>query len=518
MADPASILGLISASLTITIRAATIGKDLHSLIAKYKTTNSKVRQLSVHVAAVRVAARSLSSWLEEDAIGSEEVEDVKSELLEVLSACCGLLSDLQDHVTKALAGVENVGFKGAVTYMWDEDIVKETMEMLHHQETAILLILQTLGQLTRKEQRVKMQEQEVVRTLTRAKRPSSSIFGICGDDRSSTRFSYVSENSERMSAIFTFDMEVMSSSAYRNAFTSLLRRNVTRQPIDRNSVVTITPTDVTVGVQDTIDNIVGEAISSEHKIEQTNISRPLPKLLLPVISIIPGEDPNTTSDGVNFAMALGETKSHVGDGFSGAPQKPVISRESTRSPAKSRLASKETGWWRAMYDYDADDNTSLSFQKGDIIQVITLLESGWHDGVIHGIRGWFPSNYGEFIDLEKLNEGFVGQEAYTSSESDDSDIEESLQLELRSKIKNEDEFWIPQATPDGRLFYYNTLTGVSRMELPIIGGDISEPPQSELKGKVKDEDEFWIPQATPDGRLFYFNTLTGASSKELLLT
>jgi hypothetical protein len=31
MADPASILGLIAASLTITIRAATIGKDMHEV-------------------------------------------------------------------------------------------------------------------------------------------------------------------------------------------------------------------------------------------------------------------------------------------------------------------------------------------------------------------------------------------------------------------------------------------------------------------------------------------------------
>lgn len=61
---------------------------------------------------------------------------------------------------------------------------------------------------------------------------------------------------------------------------------------------------------------------------------------------------------------------------------------------------------RALYDYDADDRTSLSFRSGDIvrntsepmasgslsralglthhlqIQVITQLESGWWDGVI----------------------------------------------------------------------------------------------------------------------------------------
>jgi son of sevenless-like protein len=31
---------------------------------------------------------------------------------------------------------------------------------------------------------------------------------------------------------------------------------------------------------------------------------------------------------------------------------------------------------KALYDYDADDRTSLSFRQGDVIQVITQLESG----------------------------------------------------------------------------------------------------------------------------------------------
>ena len=52
---------------------------------------------------------------------------------------------------------------------------------------------------------------------------------------------------------------------------------------------------------------------------------------------------------------------------------------------------------RALYDYEADDRTSLSFHEGDVIEVITQLESGWWDGVINGVRGWFPSNYCQVI-------------------------------------------------------------------------------------------------------------------------
>jgi hypothetical protein len=52
----------------------------------------------------------------------------------------------------------------------------------------------------------------------------------------------------------------------------------------------------------------------------------------------------------------------------------------------------------ALFNYDTDDRTCVSFRKGNIIQVITQLKSGWSDGVLDGVRGWFPSNYCVGID------------------------------------------------------------------------------------------------------------------------
>ena len=77
---------------------------------------------------------------------------------------------------------------------------------------------------------------------------------------------------------------------------------------------------------------------------------------------------------------------------------------------------------QALYDYDAEDRYVLSFRKGDIIQVITELESGWWDGILHGARGWFPSNFFavmEFPDndedpLERDVEGENDQEEQQS--------------------------------------------------------------------------------------------------------
>ncbi|KAF2649281.1 ras GEF [Lophiostoma macrostomum CBS 122681] len=147
---------------------------------------------------------------------------------------------------------------------------------------------------------------------------------------------------------------------------------------------------------------------------------------------------------------------------------------------------------RALYDYDADDRTSLSFRQGDIIQVITQLESGWWDGVINGVRGWFPSNYcavvprptddmdddrnGGDLDDDQDTQSLGGESTYTSSDTESYIGNDPSSPAERHDNKEQEEaaFWIPQATPDGRLFYFNTLTGVSTMELPLETPGVNE--------------------------------------------
>ncbi|KAK3375377.1 ras guanine nucleotide exchange factor domain-containing protein [Podospora didyma] len=139
---------------------------------------------------------------------------------------------------------------------------------------------------------------------------------------------------------------------------------------------------------------------------------------------------------------------------------------------------------RALYDYEADDRTSLSFHEGDVIQVITQLESGWWDGVINGVRGWFPSNYCQIISSpdevpeldengeaeqveEEPEEQDLYEDGFEDEEESDHDEVDDLPLEGTESDRSRADFWIPQATPDGRLFYYNTMTGESSLELPL---------------------------------------------------
>ncbi|KAL2829230.1 ras guanine nucleotide exchange factor domain-containing protein [Aspergillus cavernicola] len=186
---------------------------------------------------------------------------------------------------------------------------------------------------------------------------------------------------------------------------------------------------------------------------------------------------------------------------------------------------------RAMYDYDADDHTSLSFRRGDIIQVLNQLDTGWWDGVINSnTRGWFPSNYCAVItDLRELeghvthihDDGDISADSGAGEdyEEEHDDVVDSpgnardshpiLPIEGMDSPKDQEEaaFWIPQATPDGRLFYFNTLTGYSTMELPFENPSIDEngpydrnnffvpdqtrpPPEMMARGFERDEDDY----------------------------
>ena len=105
---------------------------------------------------------------------------------------------------------------------------------------------------------------------------------------------------------------------------------------------------------------------------------------------------------------------------------------------------------RALYDYQSRDASSLSFRKGDIIEVLTQLDSGWWDGLLHDERGWFPSNYVAPVSEEELE-----QELRTARmDFQDSDWHQDLHSESTGPPND---FWVPQVAADGRVSLLWTL-------------------------------------------------------------
>eukprot|EP00126_Sphaerothecum_destruens_P007742 Sdes_comp19970_c0_seq1m12533 len=52
---------------------------------------------------------------------------------------------------------------------------------------------------------------------------------------------------------------------------------------------------------------------------------------------------------------------------------------------------------RALYQFDAENSSELSFREGDIINMHRQLDSNWYEGELNGRVGIFPTNYVEMI-------------------------------------------------------------------------------------------------------------------------
>jgi son of sevenless-like protein len=140
-----------------------------------------------------------------------------------------------------------------------------------------------------------------------------------------------------------------------------------------------------------------------------------------------------------------------------------------------------TFFCRALYDYQTQDSSSLSFQRDDVIEVLTRLDSGWWDGLLGDERGWFPSNYVTVISDEEAemalsaSEYSMQQVSEIDSMTDGSD---STATALQSGLNGD---WL-----DGDMGHLDSHNGLVELANAAIeeGATISD---------------FWMPQVTPEG-------------------
>jgi son of sevenless-like protein len=141
---------------------------------------------------------------------------------------------------------------------------------------------------------------------------------------------------------------------------------------------------------------------------------------------------------------------------------------------------------RALYDYDAQDASALSFRRNDIIEVLTQQPSGWWDGLLGDERGWFPSNYVTVISDEEAELAFSGSEfsntegTATETQNDTSMVDMSHAI-LRRSNQTENEEWL-----DGEVAYKN-----ESLRAPNVAAD----------GSNQSSGDFWMPEVTPDGQV-----------------
>ena len=140
----------------------------------------------------------------------------------------------------------------------------------------------------------------------------------------------------------------------------------------------------------------------------------------------------------------------------------------------------------AKFDFCGQDNSQLSFKQGDIIQVISRLDSGWWDGICNGERGWFPSNYvtESYVEENQTVQWYPqldaqGNQYYVNSQTQEVSYEYPLFKSLNDTMISKDaeplpRNWGMKFTQDNRPYYYNKVTDVTCWSLDEINKETGE--------------------------------------------
>ena len=252
--------------------------------------------------------------------------------------------------------------------------------------------------------------------------------------------------------------------------------------------------------------------------------------------------------------------SYTGPSSAGSGQDP--DQDPDQDGPGSAGAAVDSFYVQALYDYSGVDTSSLSFRQGEVIEVLSTLESGWWDGILcdHKLRGWFPSNYVQIITQEDAARSSAQMMDWWTQNNGPDLTATPAELELAQALGHVTLDGAPDRFASGAISVYGgvrysassaSLDPMAALDAFMgehggAGGNIFgqiaaaaagegqdpyQPAQSMYRagsipttdggdggdggGDDRDAGEFWVPRMTPDGQLEYFNQQTGQTSRDI---
>ncbi|KZZ95782.1 cell division control protein Cdc25 [Ascosphaera apis ARSEF 7405] len=186
---------------------------------------------------------------------------------------------------------------------------------------------------------------------------------------------------------------------------------------------------------------------------------------------------------------------------------------------------------RALYDYDSNSPSSISFRAGDLIRVLNRLDSGWWDGILDNVRGWFPSNYtvvvaeepvdpDEDVHLQALTGQLQQNHIYEDDEEEDEEGDDGNGGAGNGTTADTDADRRQQQNQHGvqDTGYNDAGFDQDHRRRPSQAGPSGIEKSTSDEGTTHKSDQekaSWVPRLTQHGQVFYFNELTGESAVDI---
>lgn len=168
---------------------------------------------------------------------------------------------------------------------------------------------------------------------------------------------------------------------------------------------------------------------------------------------------------------------------------------------------------RALFDFTGQDTSSLSFKRGDVIEVLNTLPSGWWDGLLDDERGWFPSNYVQTITEQEAEAALSLRLGLQQQQPLDPLLvrQQQAQLEQQRLLQQQQQQQQQQRTQlDQRQIAHQRQQDQGQQRGPYeedpqwLDDDDDQPPLDQGARAPGQPSDFWVPQVTPDGQVSLF--------------
>ena len=212
MADPLSVLGGVSALVSIIANVTTLAKNLNEVRESYNNVALNTAVVASHLGTIRAALVALHKWRASDTSETEASVQLDQDLGLSLS-CCAILITVIDGKLEESGFREGMGKKQKIKYLWLEEILKEYVSNLEGQVRALQLLLTIFQCQTATEQKQQLAKAES-RSIIEQLRAETMTLGVGETEMDDAR----SILSQDPSVHLDVDSIIMKSPAYKRVY------------------------------------------------------------------------------------------------------------------------------------------------------------------------------------------------------------------------------------------------------------------------------------------------------------
>ena len=242
--DPVTIIGTTGAVANIIDVICKTIKSLRDIRERWNSADSTIFYLIAQLNALKAGLSKISEWLSADLQDVPQHYQLVIDLEESITCCRMLITTMDVHISKLNWNASNeLEFESRIRTIFEDKAGQDFQKHIEAQISALnllltacswweldLIVLSSMTNVTNSktlsEQQKWLETPVNRRVFDQSKDNSSSLFVLRDSSSTLSKWTQSTVNSSKLSRVFVFDQELMTSKVYQRLFRALCKRSV----------------------------------------------------------------------------------------------------------------------------------------------------------------------------------------------------------------------------------------------------------------------------------------------------